>query len=88
MRLAAFRRRSEADPAFRRVLGGPFQILPPGRRPVYCVITAIVGAPSQLSLFPGLEDYCAPVISETQRGLLSTLGSSTAAARLSTIAAT
>jgi diguanylate cyclase (GGDEF)-like protein len=65
--LAAFRRRSEADPAFRRILGGPFQVLPPGKRPVYCVITAIVGAPSQLSLFPGLEDYCAPVISEIGR---------------------
>ncbi len=71
--LAAFRRRSEGDAAFRWRLGGPFQILPPGKRPVYCVITAIVGVPARSSLFPGLEDYCAPVISEIGRAPIEPL---------------
>ncbi len=61
--LPAFRRQAEADPEFRRVLGGRFQILPPGSRPRYCLIHAIVGAPATISLYPGLVDYCAPEIS-------------------------
>ncbi len=61
--LAAFRRQAEADPAFRAVLGGRFQILPPGRRSVYCLTRAIVGDPATISLYPGLVDYCAPVVS-------------------------
>ncbi len=65
--LARFRRHAEADPAFRELLGGPFQILPPGKRPVYCVITATVGDLPRHSLFPGLFDYCAPPISEVGR---------------------
>jgi len=65
--LPSFRRRAEADPAFRELLGGRFQILPPGKRPVYCVITATVGNLPPHSLFPGLFDYCAPAISEIGR---------------------
>jgi diguanylate cyclase (GGDEF)-like protein len=65
--LPTFRRHAEADPAFRELLGGSFQILPPGKRPVYCVITATVGDLPRHSLFPGLFDYCAPPISEIGR---------------------
>jgi diguanylate cyclase (GGDEF)-like protein len=72
-RLAAFRRQAEADPAFRKVLGGPFQILPPGRRSQYCLIHAIVGAPAAISLYPGLFDYCAPPISEIGRSPIAAL---------------
>jgi diguanylate cyclase (GGDEF)-like protein len=71
--LAAFRYHAESDPAFRRVLGGRFQILPPGSRPVYCLIRAIVGAPADISLYPGLLDYCAPAVSEIGRSPLGAL---------------
>jgi diguanylate cyclase (GGDEF)-like protein len=73
--LPRFRRHAEADPAFRELLGGRFQILPPGKRAVYCVITATVGDLPRHSLFPGLFDYCAPPISEIGRPPVAALAS-------------
>ena len=61
-RLSAFRRQAETEPAFRALLGGRFQIVPPGRRSVYCLTRAIVGASAFTSLYPPLLDYCAPVL--------------------------
>jgi diguanylate cyclase (GGDEF)-like protein len=58
--MGAFRRQAEADPAFRALLGGRFQIVPPGRRPVYCLTRAIVGTSGATTLYPPLLDYCAP----------------------------
>jgi len=60
--LPAFRRQAEADPAFSALLKGTFQIVPPGRRPVYCLTRAIVGASTSSSLYPPLLDYCAAVL--------------------------
>jgi diguanylate cyclase (GGDEF)-like protein len=57
--LSAFRRQTEADPASRALLGGRFQVVPSGNRPVYCLTRATVGA---ASLYPPLLDYCAPVL--------------------------
>jgi diguanylate cyclase (GGDEF)-like protein len=71
--LAAFRRRAKADPTFRALLGGKFRILPPGRRAVYCLITAIVGNHQALSLAPGLQDYCAPTSSAGGRSPFAAL---------------
>ncbi|MGP0102936.1 MAG: putative bifunctional diguanylate cyclase/phosphodiesterase [Solirubrobacteraceae bacterium] len=59
--LAAFRRRVETDPAFRRLLGAKLQVIPSGRRPFYCLTRAIVGSAAAASLYPGLLDYCAPI---------------------------
>ena len=71
--LARFRRQAERDPAFRAVLGGRFQILPPGRRATYCLTRAIVGNPGAISLYPGLFDYCAPAISNVGRSPVASL---------------
>jgi len=60
--LPAFRREVEADPAFRRLLGSKLQVIPSGRRPSYCLTRAIVGGDAAASLYPGLLDYCAPVV--------------------------
>jgi diguanylate cyclase (GGDEF)-like protein len=61
--VATFRRQAEADPMFRRLLAGRFQIVPPGRRAVYCLTRAIVGSDTTTtSLYPPLLDYCAPVL--------------------------
>jgi diguanylate cyclase (GGDEF)-like protein len=60
--LAAFRAQAEADPAFRKLLRGKFQIVPAGSRPPYCLTRAIVGSPGGTSVYPPLLDYCAPVI--------------------------
>ena len=61
-RLAQFRRRLEADPAFHAMLAGRFQITPPGKRPIYCLTRAIVGKDAATSLRAGLLDYCAAVV--------------------------
>jgi diguanylate cyclase (GGDEF)-like protein len=65
-RLPAFRAQAEADPAFRKLLHGRFQIVPAGARPPYCLTRAIVGnsssASSSTSLYPPLLNYCAQVI--------------------------
>ncbi|MHB8243159.1 MAG: putative bifunctional diguanylate cyclase/phosphodiesterase [Solirubrobacteraceae bacterium] len=58
--LAAYRRQAESDPTFRTLLAGKALIFPAGRRPVYCLNTAIVGTASVLRLAKGLLDYCAP----------------------------
>jgi diguanylate cyclase (GGDEF)-like protein len=58
--LPAFRRRIEADPAFRRLLGTDLQVIPPGQRSSYCLTRAIVGSGAAPSLYRGLLDYCAP----------------------------
>ena len=60
--LSAFRRQAEADPAFRAQLDGSFQVVPSGRRPVYCLTRADVGTSVTTSLYPPLLDYCAPVL--------------------------
>jgi diguanylate cyclase (GGDEF)-like protein len=60
--LPAFRRQAQADPAFRALLKGTFQIVPSGQRPVYCLARAIVGASTASSLYPPLLDYCAAVL--------------------------
>jgi hypothetical protein len=41
--LGAYRRAAEADPAFRALIGGKFQVVPPGHRAVYCLARAAVG---------------------------------------------
>lgn len=61
-RLPAFRRQLEADPASRAALGGSFNVVPPGNRPIYCLTRANVGTSGATSLFPPLLDYCAPVL--------------------------
>jgi diguanylate cyclase (GGDEF)-like protein len=61
--VSTFRRQAEADPTFRKLLVGRFQIVPPGRRAVYCLTRAIVGSgTTTTSLYPPLLDYCAPVL--------------------------
>ena len=60
--LAAYRRAAEADPAFRALIGGAFQIIPSGRRPVYCLTRAAVGGNFAPDVYPVLLDYCAPVL--------------------------
>jgi len=61
--LGAYRRSVEADPAFRTLLGsGPFQIVPAGRRAVYCLTRAAVGGDFAPNVYPLLLDYCAPVL--------------------------
>jgi diguanylate cyclase (GGDEF)-like protein len=60
--LGAYRRAAEADPAFRLMLGGKFQIVPPGHRAVYCLAQAVVGGDFAPGVYPVLLDYCAPVL--------------------------
>ncbi len=60
--LPAFRAQAEADPAFRKLLHGSFQIVPSGRRPLYCLTRATVGDPPGSISYPPLLDYCAPVL--------------------------
>jgi diguanylate cyclase (GGDEF)-like protein len=63
--LPAFRRHVQADPAFRRLLGNDLQVIPPGRRPSYCLTSAIVGSDAAPSIYDGLLDYCAPATAGT-----------------------
>jgi diguanylate cyclase (GGDEF)-like protein len=60
--LSAFRLQVEADPAYRRLFGTNRQVIPPGRRGVYCLTRAIVGSAAVRSVRSGLLDYCAPAI--------------------------
>jgi diguanylate cyclase (GGDEF)-like protein len=71
--LPAFRRQAQADPAFSRLLKGTFQIVPAGKRPVYCLTRAIVGPSSSSSLYPPLLDYCASVLPGIGRSPFSSL---------------
>ncbi|MHB8234429.1 MAG: putative bifunctional diguanylate cyclase/phosphodiesterase, partial [Solirubrobacteraceae bacterium] len=59
-RLPVFLREARADPVFRKLLIGGSQIVPAGKRPVYCLARAIVGSSAGSSLYPPLLDYCAP----------------------------
>ena len=60
--LATFERQAEADPAFRALIGGKFQIVPPGHRAVYCLTRAFVGGAFARGVYPMLLDYCTPVL--------------------------
>jgi diguanylate cyclase (GGDEF)-like protein len=60
--VAAFLRQVEADPAFRRLLGAEQRVIPSGERAVYCLTRAMVGSAATPSPYPGLLDYCAPVV--------------------------
>ncbi|HEX4465767.1 MAG TPA: hypothetical protein VH025_01145, partial [Solirubrobacteraceae bacterium] len=60
--LSGFMREARSDPVFRKLLVGGPQIVPAGRRPVYCLARAIVGPSSASSLYPPLLDYCAPTL--------------------------
>lgn len=60
--LGAYRRRAEADPAFRALIGGKFKIVPAGNRAVYCLTRAAVGGDFAPKVYPVLLDYCAPVL--------------------------
>jgi diguanylate cyclase (GGDEF)-like protein len=61
-RLAAFRREAESDPVFSKLLADGFHVVPPGKRPVYCLARAIVGPSAASALYPPLLDYCAPTL--------------------------
>jgi diguanylate cyclase (GGDEF)-like protein len=58
--LSAFRREIETDPGFRTLPHSKLKLVPPGRRPSYCLTRAIVGGAATSTLYPGLLDYCAP----------------------------
>ena len=63
--LATFERQTQADPAYRALIGGKFQIFPSGHRSVYCLARALVGNAGGSSAYSALEgvlDYCSPVI--------------------------
>jgi diguanylate cyclase (GGDEF)-like protein len=60
--LPAFRAQAEADPAFRALSDGKFQIVPPGSRAVYCLTRAYVAGSFASRVYPLLLDYCAPVL--------------------------
>ncbi|HEX5853166.1 MAG TPA: sensor domain-containing diguanylate cyclase, partial [Solirubrobacteraceae bacterium] len=57
--LEAFKRQAAADPAFRAVHAGKFDVLPSGERPVYCLTRALVGTNTAANLSAPLLDYCA-----------------------------
>ena len=60
--LPAFRAQAEADPTFRKLLHGSFQIVPSGSRPFYCLTRAMVGDPGGKTVYPPLLDYCASAL--------------------------
>jgi diguanylate cyclase (GGDEF)-like protein len=66
-RLAAFRHQAENDPAFRKLVSAKLQVVPSGRRPFYCLTRAIVGSTAAADLYPGLLDYCAPIVPSVGR---------------------
>ena len=72
-RLAAFHRYANADPAFRTLLAGAFQIVPSGERSSYCLARAIVGPKGISSLYPPLLDYCAPMLPRIGRSPFAAL---------------
>jgi diguanylate cyclase (GGDEF)-like protein len=65
--LTSYRRHVEAEPTFKRLLGNDLQIIPPGRRPSYCLTSTIVGSAAAPSLYSGLLDYCAPAAAGAAR---------------------
>jgi diguanylate cyclase (GGDEF)-like protein len=73
--LRAFQRQRLADPAFRKVARGSFQIMPPGRRARYCLLSAVVSRlpENPLIQLAARADWCAPtgLIRGTARALAS-----------------
>jgi diguanylate cyclase (GGDEF)-like protein len=61
-KLQAFLNAAKSDPLFRTLLAGHPEIIPAGRRAVYCLTRASVGQTAATDLYPPLLDYCAPVI--------------------------
>ena len=61
-KLPAFLAAAKSDPSFRALLSGRPEIVPPGRRSVYCLTRASVGQTAATNLYPPLLDYCAPEI--------------------------
>ena len=60
--VARFRRQMESDPTFRAAPSGSFQILPAGRRPVYCLTRALVGGAADAGPQMTQIDYCAATL--------------------------
>ena len=62
--LEAFQARRMADPAFRVLVGGDFEIVPSGRRPRYCLLSAGLSqlARSPLVTIATRADWCTPAI--------------------------
>jgi diguanylate cyclase (GGDEF)-like protein len=62
--LAAFRARNMADPAYRALVGGSFEIIPPGSRPRYCLLSAGLSELTQNPLVTVAlhADWCTPAI--------------------------
>jgi diguanylate cyclase (GGDEF)-like protein len=61
-KLNAFERQQLSDPTFRRLVSGPFQVVPAGSHPVYCLSRAVVGPALLSSYYPPGFNYCAPEI--------------------------
>ncbi len=59
-RLGAFAARERADPAIAISKGRPFQLLPPGLRPFYCLVALSIARKSRsANAVPAGFDYCA-----------------------------
>jgi diguanylate cyclase (GGDEF)-like protein len=56
--LAAFAARQTADPASPLPADGSFQVLPPGRRPYYCLLALTFARTAQINALPAGYDYC------------------------------
>jgi diguanylate cyclase (GGDEF)-like protein len=73
--LGAFQRRRDADPAFRRLVGGEVLPIAPTRRPVRCLLAAGVAAIAIGESYARLiqTDWCAPrtVLGDTEGVLLA-----------------
>jgi diguanylate cyclase (GGDEF)-like protein len=61
-RLSSFLATAKSDASYRAFLAGQSEIVPAGRRSVYCLTRASVGQTAATDLYPPLLDYCAPVI--------------------------
>jgi len=58
-RLAAFSARQTAEPANSLPAGSPYQVLPPGRRPYYCLLALTLARRPAPSAVPVGFDFCA-----------------------------
>ncbi len=58
-RLAAFAARQNAEPANPLPAGVSYQVLPPGRRPYYCLLALVLARTTQVGVVPAGFDYCA-----------------------------
>ncbi len=61
-KLHGFLDAARSDPLFSALLAGHRNVVPTGRRSVYCLARASVGQTAATDLYPPLLDYCAPVI--------------------------